>query len=411
MVYPGGTETKIAAMKRKLTDRGVASLKPKPGEARTAFWDAGTAGFGIRVSANSKTWICKYFLNGRQYRMGLGGYPAVRLAEARKEALAVKARVARGENPAAEKQAAKNMPRPDMFATAADTFIEKYARKRGNKSWRETKRLLDKHVVPVWGRRPIREIMRADVVELLDRVEDHSGFYTANRVLAAVRKLFNWLLVERGKLDTTPIVPGMARGKEVKRERTLDDEEIRAMWNTDLGYPFGPFIRVLLATGQRLREVATMRWQDIDLEARVWTLPAEATKPGRKHEVPLSAPALEVLEALPRFPGPYVFSTTAGEKPISGFSRAKRRADQLSGVSDWRFHDLRRTVGTGMARLQVPKEIRGRVLNHAQKRDVTDTYDSYEYLPEKRHALDAWAQNLISIIRPIDDKVVPLRGS
>ncbi len=252
---------------------------------------------------------------------------------------------------------------------------------------------------------------RADVVELLDRVEDDSGFYTANRVLAAVRKLFNWLLVERGELDTTPIVPGMARGKEVKRERTLNDEEIKAVWDADLGYPFGPFIRALLATGQRLREVATMRWQDLDLEARVWTLPPEMTKAGRKHEVPFSELALEILGALPRFSGPYVFSTTGGEKPISGFSRAKKRADLFSGVSSWRFHDLRRTAGTGMARLKVPKEIRGRVLNHAQKRDVTDTYDTYEYLTEKRHALDTWAQKLTSIIRPSEDKVVPLRGS
>ena len=400
-------------MKRKLTDRGVASLKPKPGEARTDYWDASLPGFGIRVSANSKTWICKYFLNGQQWRMRLGHYPALKLAAARKKALKAKADVADGKNPAAEKQAARNAPRPDTFSAVADDFIERYAKRRSNKSWPETKRLLDKHVIPVWGRRPIREVTRVDVVELLDQVEDNHGFYTANRVLAAVRKLFNWSMIERGKLDTTPIVPGMTRGKEVKRERTLDDNEIKALWDADMGYPFGPFIRLLLVTAQRREEVATMRWQDIDFESGVWTLPAAMTKAGRKHEVPLSPLALEVLEALPRFSGPCVFSTTSGEKPISGYSHAKKRADEISKVTGWRIHDLRRTAGTGMARLKVPKEIRGRVLNHAQKQDVTDTYDSYEYLPEKRHALQAWSTRLREIIigEAKPDNVVTLRSA
>ena len=397
-------------MKRKLTDRGVASLKPGPGEARTDYWDAGLPGFGIRVSANSKTWICKYFLNGRHWRMRLGHYPALKLAAARKKALKAKADIADGKNPAAEKQAARNAPRPDTFAAVADDFIERYAKKRGNKSWRETKRLLDKHVVPAWGRRPIREIARSDVVDLLDRVEDDSGFYTANRVLAAVRKLFNWLMVERGKLDTTPIVPGMARGKEVKRERTLDDKEIKALWDADLGYPFGSFIRLLLATAQRREEVASMRWEDIDLESKVWTLPAAMTKAGRQHEVPLSPLALEILTVLPRFSGPYVLSTTAGEKPISGFSRAKKRADEISKVTGWRFHDLRRSAGTNMAKLRVPTFVISRVMNHAEG-GVTKIYARASYLEEKRHALDTWAQKLTSIIRPTEDKVVPLRGS
>ncbi len=404
-------------MTRKLTVSAVEKLKP-PQAGRREVFDALQPGFGVRITDKGhRSWIVLCQLHGKRIRCTIPmdrvvdeetGKETLNLAEARETARQYARDAKNGRDPRLRKAEAR-LKQADTFAVIADDFIERYARRRGNRSWKETKRLLDKYVIPVWGQRPIREITRSDVVELLDRVEDDSGFYTANRVLAAVRKLFNWLLVERGKLDATPIVPGMARGKEVKRENTLDDEELKALWNADLGYPFGPFIRLLLVTGQRLREVATMRWQDIDLEARVWTLPAEATKPGRKHEVPLSAPALEVLEALPRFPGPYVFSTTAGEKPISGFSRAKRRADQLSGVSDWRFHDLRRTVGTGMARLQVSKEIRGRVLNHAQKRDVTDTYDSYEYLPEKARALEIWAQKLTSIIRPADDKVVQLR--
>ncbi len=201
----------------------------------------------------------------------------------------------------------------------------------------------------------------------------------------------------------------MARGKEVKRERTLDDEEIKALWNADLGHPFGPFIRLLFVTGQRRAEVAEMRWRDLNLEARLWTLQPEMTKPGRKHEVPLSPLALEVIEALPRFTGPYVFSTTGGERPISGFSKAKRRADKATGLREWRFHDCRRTCATGLGRLGVPTGTISWVLGHAPRGVTEAVYERASHLKEKRHALDRWAQKLSNILAPPPEKVVPLR--
>ena len=110
-----------------------------------------------------------------------------------------------------------------------------------------------------------------------------------------------------------------------------------------------------------------MRWTDLDLEARVWTLPREATKGDRSHEVPLAAQMIEVLTTLPRTDG-NVFSSTRGERPMSGYSKIKARAEQLAGFEDWRIHDLRRTAGTGMARAgiavstisKVPRQPQGR---------------------------------------------------
>ena len=142
-----------------------------------------------------------------------------------------------------------------------------------------------------------------------------------------------------------------------------------------------------------------MRWADIDLEAGVWTLPRELTKAGRSHEVPLSPLALSILETVPRFAGPHVFTSTSGQRPVSGFSRMKRRVDALASVENWRLHDLRRTAGTNMAKLGVPVFVISRVMNHAEG-GVTKIYARASYLNEKRHALETWAAKLESLVSP-----------
>lgn len=105
-----------------------------------------------------------------------------------------------------------------------------------------------------------------------------------------------------------------------------------------------------------------MAWEEIDLEHALWTIPKERAKNGLAHEVPLSRPALEIMESLPKM-GALVFSTT-GKTPVSGFSKVKERLDSRSGVTDWTLHDLRRTATTGMAQLGIPPHVADKVLNH-----------------------------------------------
>ena len=152
-----------------------------------------------------------------------------------------------------------------------------------------------------------------------------------------------------------------------------------------------------------------MRWADINFEERVWTLPREMTKGDRSHEVPLSSMAMDILGSLPRL-GDYVFAGRKDGRPISGFSRAKKLCDTLSGIGGWRLHDLRRSAGTNMAKLEIAVSTISRVMNHKEV-GVTKIYDRHSYLPEKRRALETWSRKLASIIRPgDDDRVVPLRG-
>jgi len=305
------------------------------------------------------------------------------------------------------------------FDNVVAVFIDRYASK--NVTVGETKRIFDRYVLPHWNDRLLTEITRSDVVDLLDRVEDNAGLHMANRVLAAVRKLFNWALSERALIEASPIVPGMARKGETSRDRYLSQDEIGLVWAAaeSLGYPFGPFVRLLLVTGQRRSEVAAMQWGDLDLDHNhMWVLRAEDTKGGREHFVLLSDLAINILQSAPKV-GELVF-TTQGERPVSGFSKAKRRLDQkvlslrrmistkmgqnpnqIETLPSWRFHDLRRTVATHMEdELGIAPHIIGAVLNHdpRQHKGVTATYLRGRLIAERKRALESWAQFLESII-------------
>jgi integrase len=169
------------------------------------------------------------------------------------------------------------------------------------------------------------------------------------------------------------------------------------------GYPFGMLFRMLLATAQRRDEVSLAEWSEFDLENHLWTIPREKTKGDRVHEVPLSPLSVELLDGLPR-KGPLLFTTAqTGNRPVSGFSKAKERLsarmEEIAGtpIPPWRLHDLRRTAGTGMAASGVPVSTISRVLNHAEG-GVTKIYNRFGYAEEKRLALEAWAGRIGEIV-------------
>ena len=146
--------------------------------------------------------------------------------------------------------------------------------------------------------------------------------------------------------------------------------------------------------------------------------PAERAKNGVRHEVPLSAAAADLIKDLPELRGDYLFSTTAGEKPVSGFSKAKSEIDKAAGfldkegqpvpgVESWRLHDLRHTCGTGLQALRIPADVIGAILNHKQA-SVTSRYLHHDYAEEKRSALAAWANRIDAIVEDKASNVVPI---
>jgi integrase len=217
--------------------------------------------------------------------------------------------------------------------------------------------------------------------------------------LSALKKLMNWAL-DRGMIDVNPIAGLKPPHKERSRELVLSDDALASLMRAAdaEGYPFGDAIKLLILTGQRRSEVAAMRWPEVDFERAVWTIPSTRSKNGQSHGVPLSAPALSLLRSMPRFLASDWVFTTSGRSPTSGFGRMKRRLT-APDVSDWRLHDIRRTVASGLARIGVDPHVIEKVLNHKSGiiSGVAAVYNRYGYEKEKRWALENWSAYVLGI--------------
>ena len=245
------------------------------------------------------------------------------------------------------------------------------------------------------------------LVELLDAVEGRGLKQTINRVRETLLALFEFA-VERQLADANPVAGSRRRKVEVKRERMLSPDELRAVWiGVDrLADPIPAFIRTLMLTGVRREEARGIRWDEVDLDTKVWVIPRNRTKNGRPHEVPLSAEMLGVLSALPRR-GAYVFSRNGGESPLVDMSGLKAQVDKGSGVTGWRLHDLRRTLRTGLAQLGVFHEVAEMTIGHTLP-GLVQTYNRHAYADERRAALQRWADHVAGIVKADPGKVVPM---
>ena len=409
-------------MKRKLTAIAVKKINP-PAVGRDEYFDALVPGLCLRVTdKGSKSWAVMYRLHGKLVRHTIGKYPTLDLADAREEARSALRQVERGDDPRAAK-AEKAARSADTVEAVADEFIVKHA-KRHTRRWPETRRIFDREILlsitggdtRPWRDRPLGGIVQRDVIDLLERYDDRP--YMGNRVLAVVRKLFNWS-ASRGIVESVPVFKGLA-APEQRRDRPLIDKEIAAIWYAADGYPFGAVVRLLLLTGQRRSEVAGMTWGELDdpENPTVWTIPADRAKNGVRHDVHLSRQAAALIAGLPHQKGDFVFSTRGGKVPVSGFSKAKAAIDKAAGFLDkdgqsvkgkapWRLHDLRHTAGTGLQALRIPADVIGAVLNH-KKAGITSRYLHHDYATEKRAALDAWANRIDVIVKGGAANVVPI---
>lgn len=431
-------------MKPLSTDLQVANAKAIDG-ARTDYPIGEARGLWLRVSpTGGKSWsLVRRVKGGKPIRRSLGEYPTVSLAEARKAAGAAAGQLRAGEVPptvdevaAARARAAQRETASTVGALAA-LFIEKYAKaarapsdpRPRLRSWGEVDRILKVYVLPTWKARAVAGIKRRDVAELLDAIESNNGPVMADRVLAWLRKMFNWHAT-RDDDFVSPIVKGMARTKprERARDRVLSDDEIRALWEstaTTEPATFGALVRMLLLTAQRREEAAQMRRGELDGET--WTIPASRYKTGRANVVPLPKAAVKIIAAQPSWeeredkqPVDYVFTTT-GHRAFAGFSKAKRdldadmlavlrKSDPEATLPAWTIHDLRRTARSLMSRAGVPAEHAERVLGHVIA-GIQGTYDRHAYVDEKRAALEKLAALIDRIINPPAENVAPIAAA
>jgi integrase len=407
-----------------LTDRFVKTRQPAKVGERDEYADALMPGLVLMVTETGH----RSFVLRTRYpshpknptRRSLGTYGRITLDEAREKARRWYKLIERGVDPAIEEErerAASQTTQANTFGAVAGEFLKRHA--AGLKKADEARKIVEREFVKRWGSRPITDIAPREVAEAIRAIVERGAPYQAHNALGYVRRLFNWAIgTSEFGIDRSPdekLKPRDLLGAREARERVLKDDELRAVWGAagDMGYPYGAIFRLLVLTGQREREVADASWSEIDLTKRMWTIPSSRMKGGRAHEVPLSPAAVGLLEGLPRWAGgDFMFTTTGGTKPINGFSKAKARIDNLSGVTDWKIHDLRRSMRTHLSALPVQDMVRELVIAHA-KPGLHKVYDQHAYQDEKRQCLDLWDKRLSLIINPPPDSVVtlPQRGA
>jgi integrase len=383
----------------RLTKSAIDALPTS--QSDEVYWDAGCPGFGVKVTPKGrKVFIVLYRTGGAGSRLRkytIGPYGRVTLHQARVAAQKVFAAKLEGRDPAAEKRAARRRIVADRVEDVLETFIAQ--RLSQNRSGDEIARLLRREVGKPWSGRSINEISKRDVVEVVTAIEQRGAPVAANKALKAIKTFLRWC-VGRAVLDQSPAEGVPLPSKEVARDRVLDDSELAQviLAARKIGGPYGGIVELLALTGQRREEVAGLQWEELNLAQRIWTLPKSRTKNEKAHVIHLSEQSMAVLTGAD-WPAPYMFSLL-GTKPFQEFSRAKRRLDELSGVTGWRLHDLRRSCVSGMARLGIAPHIADKILNHQAGiiSGVAAVYQRHDFLAERRTAVEKWGAHIGGVL-------------
>ena len=412
-----------------LTDLKVKSLKPDPA-GEYVQGDTQVPGFGIRVRPQgAAVYIVANRLPGeaKPIRVTLGRVGAMTLAEARDKARAAAAAVRSGVDVNADKRRAAEQRKrerhsatrilaetgfpADSFGELATRYIERECVRLARGT--ELARLIRRELLPVFGVRPFAELRRRDLNELAVAIAGSGRPAAALKVREVGKRIAAWG-EDQELIERNPFLGGRSPIRREDRARALSTAEVAALWRAweRMGVPLGAFMMFALATGQRRGEIATMENAELDLEGQLWTIPGAKAKNRKEHLVPLSSLAVQILTRVPAIDDRYVWSTRPGTR-ISGFSKAKTRAVELSGVTEWRLHDLRRTAATRLAELGIPHPVVGKLLNHSPRgvMGVTSIYNRYEYLEERRGAMEAWARRIRDIVDPPPANIVDLRAA
>lgn len=406
------------------TDLLIKNLKPK--DKKYYRRDAG--GFTIRVMPTGvKTWLYIYTFDGRRKEMNLGlycetdGKVGVSLAVARSKYNTASNLLKNGIDPASlEREQQEERRLAPTITDIAEEYIEKWAKPR-KKSWESDERVLNKEIIPAWGKLKTKDIRKRDVVLLLEGIIKRGSPVMANRIRALLHKLFTFAL-DRDIIGSNPCSGVKPLAPEKPKERALTEDEIRTFWEglnrTDLimSSEIKRALKLILITGQRPGEVAGIHRNEIS--GNWWTIPAERCKNGKAHRVYLTEIAKEIIGESKEFifpspRSPHEQSITAGalhcalRRNIKGQEYRRKNTKKTYkpkpenpnrlGVADFTPHDLRRTVATRMAEQGVMEEIIDRVLNHS-RRGIIRVYNHYTYDKEIQGALETWEQKLKQIL-------------
>ncbi len=274
-----------------------------------------------------------------------------------------------------------------------------------NKSRAQAERIVEGELIKAWGHRKVAELGRRDILDLVDSIADRGSVVMARRVQSYIHALLTWC-VGRGIIAVDPSAHLPKPGKQVHRDRVLNDGELIAVWRgaDALGWPYGHAVQLLILTAARRDEIAKLKWDEI--ANGTINLAADRTKNAKPHDIPLSAAALALVQAIPRISGCNFVFSTSGTTPAANWSKSKLRLDAITNeingepLPAWRIHDFRRTVATGMQKLGISLQVVEAILGHVagSRGGIIGVYQRHNYADEKRAALEAWGAHVMALV-------------
>lgn len=420
----------------KLTDSAIAKASREAAERKTRIElaDAKLPGLRLRLTASGgRSWVlgCRDPL-GRARRFPLGEYPALGISEARDAARSMREEIKKGSDPIADRRRQRAIGEAALRGEGTLTaLLDLFGSRRGvqMRSWAESRIRVERVFAPFLS----RPICAAQLIDLQLAADSYRATASASFAVRTLRPVLKWAAQRNlAPVDLTalrsPAPPG-------RRKRVLSRTELATLLPALRAShrPHAAALRLMLLTLARREEVCAARWAEIDLDARIWTIPPERSKNGEPHVIPLSNQALALLTTLkeaglpqrpkgrqkPNAPpraalpalqvraGDLIFRSDAGTA-LSNWDRETKALQEASGTSGWHRHDLRRTGATMLGEMGELPDIVEAALNHvAIRSQLAATYNRSRYRPQVAAAFQRLADALDGIERGAG-AVVPL---
>lgn len=373
-----------------------AAIYEGDGSSRHVIWDDEIKGFGLRVyPSGQKAFILSYRLAGKKKLYTIGDFGVWTPDQARKEARKLLVDIEHGIDPNVVRAAAKQQGA--TFYDLKEAYLSKHAVHK--KSGAQDKANLARYIPTSWQKRDLKDFNRLEVSKLHQKIGKEKGTYAANRLVALLRKMFNFG-VQEGLLPEAHANPctGIKYFLETKRERFITPDELPRIWaaieQEDNPYWKAYFILCLLL-GTRRGELLSMQWDHVNLEAAIWVIPD--TKAGKSHMLPVPRVAIDILKSIPRLvDNPFVFPSHGKTRHLVEPKTAWARILERSGLDGIRIHDLRRTLGSWLAAQGESLPMIGKVLGHSQP-STTAIYARL-HLDPVRVVLERNVEKMLSVV-------------
>jgi integrase len=395
----------------KITNATVAGLVLADGKTDSIHFDDSLPGFGLRLRRSGdkvlRSWVAQYKRAGQTRRVLLGGADLLSAEKARAAARKVLAEVALGADPQAKRVERREKDRLTLRGVVTDFLTEKQEAVRPRTLGELTRYLTGPHFKPLHAM-PVDTVSRKDIAVRLVVIKREHGTVTAQRARTALSSMYGWAM-RQGLVEHNPTINAGDLPTSKPRERVLSDQELIKIWNAcDRPFGYDRIVRLLILLAARREEVGGICWSEI--EDGIWTIPAARSKNGRKHELPLLPMAASIIASVPRLVSRQQLFGTRGTG-FGGWSRCKADLDKRCGVTNWRLHDIRRTVATRMADIGVLPHVIEAALNHVSghKAGVAGVYNKSAYEREVRAALALWEDRVRTLTEGGERKIVPLK--